>query len=194
MISHLEPDILESEIRWALGSIITNKASGSDGIPAEPLQVLKDDAVKVLHSLCQEIWKTLPWPQDWEKVSFHLIPKKGNALNCSNYHTIALISHASRIMLKVLQARLQQYVNQELQGISAGFREVRGTWDQISNICWIIEKNTRVPEKHLVLLYWLHQSLCVDHNEVWKILQMMGIPDHLNLPPEKPVCRSSSNS
>ena len=127
VITPLEPDILECEVKWALGNIITNKASGSDGIPAEPLQVLKDDAVKVLHSLCQEIWKTLPWPQDWEKVSFHLIPKKGNALNCSNYHTIALISHASRIMLKVLQARLQQYVNQELQGISAGFREVRGT-------------------------------------------------------------------
>ena len=108
VITHLEPDILESEVWWALGSIITNKASGGDGISAEPFQVLKDDAVKVLHSFCQQIWKTLPWPQDWEKVSFHLIPKKGNAKKCSNYHTTALISHASRIMLKILQARLQQ--------------------------------------------------------------------------------------
>ena len=107
MITHLEPGILECEVKWALGSITTNKASGGDGILAEPFQVLKDDAVKVLHSLCQQIWKTQQWPQDWRSISFRLIPKKGNAKECLNYHTIALISHASRLMLKILQARLQ---------------------------------------------------------------------------------------
>ena len=100
VITHLEPDILECEVKWALGSIIVNKASGGNGIPAELFQILKDDAVKVLHSICQQIWKTQQWPQDWKRSVFILIPKKGNAKECSNYHTIALISHASKVMLK----------------------------------------------------------------------------------------------
>ena len=114
MITHLEPDILEYEVKWALESITMNKASGGDGIPVELFQVLKDDAVKMLHSICQQIWKTQQWPQDWKKSVFIPIPKKGNAKDCSNYCTIALISHASKVVLKVLQARLQQYVNHEL--------------------------------------------------------------------------------
>ena len=111
---HLEPDILESEVKWASGSITTNKASGGDGIPAELLQILKDDAMKVLHSICQQIWKTQQWPQDWKRSVFIPVPKKGNAKEYTNYHTIALISHASKVMLKILQARPQQYMNREL--------------------------------------------------------------------------------
>ena len=112
VITHLEPDILECEDKWALGSLSTNKASGGDGIPAELFQFLKDDAVKVLHSTCQKIWKTQQWPQDWKRSVFIPIPKKGNAKECSNYHTIVLISHASKVMLKILQARLQQYMHE----------------------------------------------------------------------------------
>ena len=111
VISHLEPDILECEVKWDLGRITMNKASGSDGIPAELFQILKDDTVKVLYSTCQQIWKTEQWPQDWKRLVFIPIPKKGNAKECSNYHTVALISHASKVMLQILQARLQQYVN-----------------------------------------------------------------------------------
>ena len=160
-----------------------NKASGGEGIPVELLQILKDDAVKVLHSLCQQIWKTQQWPQDWKMSVFITIPKKGNAKECSNYHTIALISHASKVMLKILQDRLQQYMNHEFPYVQAGFRKGRGTKDQIANIPWIVKK-VRVPEKHLLLLHWLHQSLwcslcCVDNNKLWKILKEMGIPDHL---------------
>ena len=114
MITHLEPDILECEVKWALESITMNKASGSDGIPVELFQILKDDAVKVLHSICQQIWKTQQWSQDWKRSVFIPIPKKGNAKECSNYRTIALISHASKVMLNILQARLQQYMNREL--------------------------------------------------------------------------------
>ena len=119
---------------------LTNKASGSDGIPVELFQILKHDAVKVLHSICQQIWKTLQWTQDWKRSVFIPIPKKGNAKECSNYCTIALICHASKVMLKILQARLQQYVNWEHPGVQAGFRKGRGTRDQIANICWIIRK------------------------------------------------------
>ena len=113
VITHLEPDILECEIKWALGSISTNKASRGDGIPAELFQILKDDAVNVLHSICQQVWKTQQWPQNWKRSVFIPIPKNGNAKECSNYHIIALISHASKVMLKILQARLQQCVNRE---------------------------------------------------------------------------------
>ena len=140
VITHLEPDILESEVKRALGSITTNKASGGDEIPVELFQILKDDAVKVLHSICQKIWKTQQWPQDWKRSIFIPTPKKGNAKECSNYCTIALISHASKVMLKILQARLQQYVNCELPDVQAGFRKGRGTRDQIVKIQWIIEK------------------------------------------------------
>ena len=117
MITHLEPDILECEVKWTLESITTNKASGGDGIPVELFQILKDDAVKVLHSIRQQIWKTQQWPQDWKRSVFIPIPKKGNAKECSNYHKIALISHTSKVMLKILQARLQQYVNRELPDV-----------------------------------------------------------------------------
>ena len=140
MITHLEPDILECEVKWALKSITTNKASGGDGIPVELFQILKGDAVKVLYSICQQIWKTQHWPQDWKRSVFIPFPKKGNAKKCSNYCTIALISHASEVMLKILQARLQQYVNREFQDVQAGLRKGRGTRDQIANICWIMEK------------------------------------------------------
>ena len=115
MITHLEPDSLECEVKWALESITTKKASGCDGFPVELFQILRDDAVKVLHSICQHIWKTQQWPQDWKRSVFIPIPKKDNAKECSNYHTIALISHASKVMLKILQLRLQQYMNCELQ-------------------------------------------------------------------------------
>ena len=139
-MTHLEPDILECEVKWALGRISTNKASGGDGIPVELFHVLKDDAVKVQHSRCQQIWKTQQWPQDWKWSVFISIPKTGNAKECSNYHTIVLISHASKVMLKILQARLQQYVNRKHPDVQTAFRKGRGTRDQIANICWIIEK------------------------------------------------------
>ena len=125
MITHLEPDILEREVKWTLESITTNKASGGDGIPVKLFQILKDDAVKVLHSICQQIWKTQQGPQDWKRSVFIPIPKRGNAKECSNYCTIALISHTSKVMLKILQARLQQYVNHELTDVQAGFRKGR---------------------------------------------------------------------
>ena len=126
---------LESEVKWALESITMNKASGGERISVELFQILKDDAVKVLHSICQQIWKTQPWPQDWKRSIFIPIPKKGNAKECSNYHTIALISHTSKVMLKILQARLQQYMNRELPDVQDGFRKGRGTTDQIAKIC-----------------------------------------------------------
>ena len=119
MIIQLETDILEYKFKWALGSITMNKASGGYGIPAELFQILKDDVVKVLHSICQQIWKTQQWPQGWKRSVFILIPKNHNAKKCSNYYTIALISHASKVMLKILQARLQQYVNCELPDVQA---------------------------------------------------------------------------
>ena len=152
MITHLEPDILECEVKWALGSITKNKASGGNGTPVELFQILKNNAVKVLHSICQQIWRTQQWPHDWKRSVFILILKKGNAKECSNYRTIALISHASKVMLKILQARLQQYMNRELPDVQTGFRKGRGTRDQIVNIHWIMEKGG-VPEKHVFLLY-----------------------------------------
>ena len=152
VITHLEPDILECEVKWALGSITTNKASGSDGIPVVLFQILKGDAVKVLHSICQQMWKTQQWPEDWKRSVFTPVPKKGKDKECSNYHKTALISHISKVMLKILQVRLQQFVNRELPDVQAGFRKGRGTREQIANICWTIDK-ARVPEKHLFLLY-----------------------------------------
>ena len=134
VITHLQPDILECEVKWALESIIMDKASGGDGIPVELLHILKDDAMKMLHSICQQIWKTQQWPQDWKMSVFIPIPKKGNAKEYSNYRTIALILHASKVMLKILQASLQQYMICELPDVQAGFRKGRGTRDQISSI------------------------------------------------------------
>ena len=138
MITHLEPDILY-KVKWALGSITTNKASRGDRIPVELFQILKDDAMKVLHSIYQQIWKTQQWPQDRKMSVFIPIPKKGNAKECSNYCTIAFISHASKVMLKILPVRLQQYMNQE-PDVQAGFKKGRRTRDQIANIHCIIEK------------------------------------------------------
>ena len=148
MITHLEPDILESEVKWALGSITTNKASEGDGIPVELFQILKNNAVKVLQLICQQIWKTQQWPQNWKRSDFIPIPKKDNTKECSSYRTIALISHASKVMLKVLQARLQQYVNCELPDVQTRFRKSRGTRYQIANIRWIIKK-TREFQKNI---------------------------------------------
>ena len=124
MITHLEIDILECEVNWALGSVTMNKASGGDGIPVELFQILKDDAVKVLPSICQQIWKTHQWPQDWERSVFIPIPKEGNAKDCSNYHTIAIISHSRKVMLKILQARLQHNMDETQAGIKTARRNI----------------------------------------------------------------------
>ena len=140
VITHLKPDILECEVKWALGSITMNKASGSDGIPPGLFQILKDDAAKVLHSICQQILKTQQWPQDWKRLDFIPIAKKGKAKECSNYRITALISYAREVMCEILQARLQQYTNLELSDVQAGFRKGRGARDQIANIYWIIKK------------------------------------------------------
>ena len=167
VITHLDPDILECEVKWALGSITTNKASGGDGIPVELFQILKHDAVRVLHSICQQIWKTQQWLQDWIRSVNISVPKKGNAKECSNYCTIALISHASKVMLKILQAR-QQYMNRELPDVQVGFRKGRGTRGQIANICWIIKK-TREFQKSLQFCFidYAKAFKCVDHNQLW---------------------------
>ena len=189
MITHLVPEILECKVKWAFGSIIMNKASGGDGISSELFQILKDDDMNVLHSICQQIWKTQQWPEDWNTHSvatkwkrsvFIPIPKKGNAKECSNYRTTALISHASKVMLKILQARLQQYVNWELSDVQAGFRKGRGTRDEIANIRWIIEK-TREFQKNIYFCFIDYAKVfdCVDHKKLWEILKEMGIPDHL---------------
>ena len=161
MITHLEPDMLECEVKWVLESITTNKASGGDGIPAELFQILKDDAVKVLHSICQHIWKTEQWTQDWTRSVFIPIPKKGNAKDCSNYRTIALISHASKVMLKILQARLQQYVNHELPDVQTGFTKGRGTRDQMANIHWIMEKQESSRKTSISALLTMPKPLTV---------------------------------
>ena len=172
-----------------------NKASGGDGIPVELFQILKDDAGKVLHSVCQQIWRTQQWPHDWKKSLFIPIPKKGNAKECSNYRTVALISHARKVMLKILQARLQQYVNHELPDVQAGFRKGRGTRDQIAKICWII-KRAREFQKNIYFCFTDYDKAFdyVDHNKLWKILKKDGNTRPPDLPLEKSVCRSGSNS
>ena len=152
VIIHLESDILECEVKWALGSITTNKASGGDGIPVELFQILKDDAMKRLLSICQQIWKTQQQPQDWKRSVFIPIPKKGNAKECSKYCTIALISQARKVMFKILRVRLQQYMNRELPDVQAGFRKGKGTRDQIANICWTTGKAREFQKKNLLLL------------------------------------------
>ena len=156
------------------------KASGCDGIPVELFQILKDDIVKVLHSVCQQIWKTQQWPQDWKRSIFIPVPKKSNPKECSNYRTTALISHASKVMLKILQARLQQYVNHELPDVQVDINKGRGTRNQIANICWIIEK-AREFQKNIYFWFIDYAKAfdCMDHNKLWKILKEMGIPDHL---------------
>ena len=195
VITHLEPDILECEVRWTLGSITMNKASGGDGIPVELFQILKDDAVKVLHSIYQQIWKTQQWPQDCKRSVFIPIPKKGNAKECSNHLTIALISHASKVMLKTLQASLQQYVNCKLSRCSSWFWKRQR--NQKSNCQHLLDpwKGRRVPEKHLFLLYWLCQSLWLCRSQYTvKNSERNGNSRPPDLPLEKPICRSGSNS
>ena len=266
VITHLKPDILECEVKWALESITTNKACGGDGIPVELFQILKDDAVKVLHSIGQKIWKTEHWPQDWKRSVFIPIPKKGNAKECSNYHTIALISraskdfpggsdgkvsaynagdlgsipgsgrspgegngnplqysclenpmdggawwatvhgvtknriwretslsYASKVMVKILQARLQQYVNRELPDIQARSRKGRGTRDQIANTHWIMEKPISSRKTSTSALLTIPKPLTVWIPTNWKILRDRNTRP-ADLPPEKSVCRSRSSS
>ena len=193
MIAHLEPNILECEVKWALGSITTNEGSGCDGIPAELFEVLKDDTVKLPHSICQKIWKTQQWPQDWKRSVFIPIPKKGNAKECPNYSTITFISQASKVMLKILQARLQQYMNCELLDVQAGFRKGRGTRDQIANIHWIIKKAREFQKNIYFSFVDYTKLLTVWITANWKILRD-GNTRPRDLPPEKSVCRSRSKS
>ena len=157
---------MECEVKWALGSITMNKASGGVGIPVELFQILKDDAVKVLHSICQEIWKTQQRPQDW-KSQFSFQSQRKNTKECSNYRTLALISHASKVMLKILQASLQQYVNHELPDVQAGFRKGRGTRDQIVNTHWILEKAKEFQKNiYFCFIDYAKAFDCVDHNKL----------------------------
>ena len=158
---------INPNVESALGSIAKNQTSGGHWVPAELFQILQDGAMKVLHSICQQIWKTQQWPQDWKRSVFIPVPKKGNAKECSNYHTIALISHASKAMLKILQSRLQQYVNCELPGVQAGFRKGRGTRDQIANIRWIIKKAREFQQNiHFCFMDCIKAFNCVNHNKL----------------------------
>ena len=186
--------LLECKVKWALASITMEKASGGDGSPVELFQILKHDAVKVLHSICQQIWKTQQWPQDWKRSVFIPIPKKGNAKECSNYCTVALISHASKVMLKILQARLQQYVKCELPDVQAGFRKGRGIKDQTVNIFWNTAK-AREFQKNIYFCF-IDYAKAFD---VWITKPVENFSRDGNtrppdLPPEKSVCRSGSNS
>ena len=165
-----------------------NKASGGDGISVQLVQILKDSSVKVLHSIGQQIWKIQQWPQDCKRSIFIPIPKKVNAKECSNYHTIVLISHASKVMLKILQARPQQYINQELPDVQAGLRKGRGTRDQIANIHWIIEKAREFQRKSTSALFdYVKVFDCVNHNKLWRFGDGNTRTPYLSL--EKPVCR-----
>ena len=195
VITLLELDNLESEIKWALGSITLSKVTGADGITVELFQILKDDAVKVVHSKCQQIWKTYQWPQDWKSSVFVSIPKKCNAKNCSNCCTIAFISQASKAMLKIIQARLQQCVNWEHPDVQAGFIKGRGTRDRISSILWITEKARDIQKNnYFCFIDYVKAFDCVDHNKLWNFFQEMGIADHLTCLLRKSVCRSRSHS
>ena len=193
VIIHLEPDILECEVKWALGSITMNKVSGGDGIPVELFQILKDSAVKGLHSICQQIWGTQQWPQDWKRSVFTPIPKKDNAKECSNYCTIALISHTSKVMLKIFQARLQQYVNCEIPDVQAAFRKGRGSRDQISNIDWIIKKQESSRKTSISAISTMPKRLCGPQQTV-ENCSRDGNTRPPDLPPENSVHRSRSNS
>ena len=177
-----------------------NKASGCDGIPVELFQILKDDVVKVLHSICQQIWKIWQWPQNWKRSAFLPNPKKDNSKECLNYHTITLISHASKVMLKILQARLQQYMdymNRELPDVQAGFKKGRGTRDQIINIHWIIEKAREFQEN--IYFCFIDYSKAFDCQISQRSQQTVenssrdGTTRLLYLPPEIPACISRSN-
>ena len=176
VITNLEPDNLECEVKWVLESNTVNKASGGDGIPVELFQILKDDAVKVLDSICQQIWKTQQWPQDWKMSVFIPIPKKGNAKECSNYCTIALISHASKVMLKILQARLQQYMN--FQMFKLVLEKAEEPEIKLPTPSGSLKKQENSRKIGICFIDYAKAFDCVHHNKVWKILQEMGIPDH----------------
>ena len=165
MITHLEPDILECEVKWALGSITTNKASGGDGIPVEQFQILKDGAVKVLHSICQQTWKIQQWPQDWKRSVFIPVPKKGNIQTTTQLYSSHTL--AKKVMLKILQTRFQQYMNHELPDVQAGFKKGRGTRDQIANIHWITKK-VRKFQKNIYFCFIDYAKVFdyVDHNNL----------------------------
>ena len=190
---HQEIDILECKAKWALGSITMNKVSGGDGIPVELFQIPKGDAVNVPCSICQQIWKTQQWPQDWKRSVFTPIPKKDNAKECSSYRTIALISHTSKVTFKILQARLQQCVNCELPDVQAGFRKGRGIRDQIANIHWIIEKAREFQKNIYSALLITPKPLCVSQQTV-ENSERDGITRPPDLPPDKSVYRSGSSS
>ena len=176
---------------WILATLI---GVGDDRIPVELFQILKDDAVKVLHSVCKQIWKTQQWPQDWKRSVFIPTQKQDNAKECSNYHTITLISHISKVMLKILQASLQQYMNSELPDVQNRFRKGRGTREQIAKICWVIEKAIEFQKIfYFCFINYTRTFDCVDHNKLWKILHL-GSTRPPDLPSEKPICRSRSNS
>ena len=192
VITHLDLDILECEVKWALESITMNKASGGDGIPVELFQILKDDAVKVLHSTCQQIWKTQQWPQDWKRSDFIPIPKKGNAKKCSNYRTIAFISYPSKVILKILQARLQQYMNHEIPDVQAGFKKAEEPEIKLPTFAGSSKKQEFQKNIYFCFIDYAKAFClidyakafakafdCVDYNKLWKILKEMGIPDQL---------------
>ena len=180
VVTHLEPDILECEVKWALRSITMKKASGSDGISAELFQILKEDAVQVLHSICQQIWKIQLQPEYWKRYVFIPIQKKGNAKERSNYHTTVLISHVSEVMHKILQTRFQQYVNRKLPNVQAGFKKGREIRDQTVNICWIIEK-AREFQKIFCSIDYATAFDCMDHNKLQEILGNTRSPYLRNL-------------
>ena len=180
VITHPETEFLECRLRSAQGTTIIHKASEGDGMPAKLFQTPKDDAVKVTHSICQQICKTWRWPQDWKMSVFILIPKKGNAKKSSDYYTIAFISHTGKVTLKILQARLQEYVNCELPFGEAGFKNGSRTNVQISNICWIIKKERKFQKNtYFCFTDYAKAFDCADHDKLWKILKEMGRPDHL---------------
>ena len=191
--------MLECKVKWALGSITTNKASGGDGILAELFQILKDDAVRVLHSICPQIWKTQEWPQDWTRWVFIPIPKKGNAKECSNYHTMTLILHASKVMLKTLQPRLQQYMNWELSDVTAGLEKAEEP--EIKFPASLFNSNIKLPTKarefqkniYVFFIKYIKVFDYVDHNKL-ENSSRDGNTSSPYLPPKKSVCRSSSNS
>ena len=172
---------MECEVKRLLGSITINKTSGSDGIPGKLFQILKDDAVKVLHSIFQQNWKTHQWPQDWKRSVFIPIPKKGNAKECSNYHRIVLISHASKVILKILQARFQQYVNRDFQMFKLDLEKTEEPEIKLPTVLGSSKKREFQRNIYFCFIDYAKAFDCVDHNQLWKILQM-GTPDHLTYP------------
>ena len=179
VITQLEPDMLECEVKWALGSITMNKGRGSDGITVELFQILKDDAVKVLHAIYQQIWKTQQWPQDWKRSVFIPILKKGNAKECPNYRTIALISHASKVILKILQARLQQYMNRELQVFKLLLEKAEEPEIKLATSAGSSKRQESSRKASTSALLTMPKPLTVWITINWKILKEIEIPDHL---------------